>query len=106
MSCTDSSFYFTSPEIICNGIAIFYLLCSECNDDIKLNQYLLLWHQSVKSSLFNILQAQKTSVGIKPCIVVSGEFFEDNDDNKRVKNLFIGIIFFVHYHHYVPCQMM
>ncbi|BFZ24729.1 hypothetical protein BsWGS_27767 [Bradybaena similaris] len=35
------------------------------------------------------IKAQKTPVGIKPCIVVSGEFFEDNDDNKRVKNLFI-----------------
>ncbi|CAG5116098.1 unnamed protein product, partial [Candidula unifasciata] len=35
------------------------------------------------------IRAQKTPVGIKPCLVVSGEFFDENDDNKRLKNLFI-----------------
>ncbi|GFN84626.1 ribosome production factor 2 homolog [Plakobranchus ocellatus] len=31
----------------------------------------------------------KTASGIKPCVVISGEFFEDSDDNRRIKNLLI-----------------
>ncbi|XP_059153236.1 ribosome production factor 2 homolog [Physella acuta] len=35
------------------------------------------------------IKGQKSAAGIKPCLVFSGEFFEENDDNKRVKNLLI-----------------
>ncbi|KAK6985733.1 ribosome production factor 2 [Biomphalaria glabrata] len=31
----------------------------------------------------------KSATGIKPCLVFSGEFFEENDENKRIKNLLI-----------------
>ncbi|CAL1546334.1 unnamed protein product [Lymnaea stagnalis] len=30
-----------------------------------------------------------TASGIKPCLIFSGEFFEENDENKRIKNLLI-----------------
>lgn len=32
---------------------------------------------------------QKSATGIKPSLVISGNLFEENDDNRRVKNLFI-----------------
>uniref|UniRef100_A0A0B6ZM35 Ribosome production factor 2 homolog n=2 Tax=Arion vulgaris TaxID=1028688 RepID=A0A0B6ZM35_9EUPU len=37
----------------------------------------------------NSIKTQKTAVGLKPCVVISGDFFEENDDAKRLKNLFI-----------------
>ncbi|KAH9489147.1 rRNA-binding ribosome biosynthesis protein rpf2 [Bulinus truncatus] len=35
------------------------------------------------------IKSQKTATGIKPCLVFSGEFFEENEENKRIKNLLI-----------------
>ncbi|RUS78404.1 hypothetical protein EGW08_013818 [Elysia chlorotica] len=31
----------------------------------------------------------KSATGIKPCLAVSGDFFEESDDNRRIKNLLI-----------------
>ncbi|XP_005103094.1 ribosome production factor 2 homolog [Aplysia californica] len=35
------------------------------------------------------VEGQKASMGIKPCLVFSGDLFEENDDNRRVKNLLL-----------------
>jgi len=35
------------------------------------------------------IEGQKASTGIKPSLVFSGDMFEENEDNKRVQNLFI-----------------
>ena len=45
-------------------------------------------------------QTLKAASGIKPCLVISGDFFEDSDDNRRIKSLLIGMVYHSLFSHY------